>query len=1115
MSGDDTNSGLSDSDNDRIVKAVREYLLLKQRGEAPEHTDYVAGYPGVEAAIRDCLVALDLIAETVSALTEASVDRSDDSSVSSRIAALPWPTLGDFRLVRPIGSGGMGIVYEAEQISLRRRVALKILPTTSVLEPRKLTRFKTEAMAAASLSHPNIVRVYGVGCESGVHYYAMEFIDGCSLSDKGHTLSIGECPHQQPSDRGRRYRAVAQFGVQAATALEYAHQMGIVHRDIKPSNLLIDGQAKLWITDFGLAMIRGADAISQTGDVVGTLRYMSPEQATGPRHVLDHRTDVYSLGITLYEMLVGRPAFCSDDHAAIVRQICEFGPTSPRRLNRSIPKDLETIVLKAIDRLPHRRYASAQEMADDLQRFVDGRPVHARRTQWPQRVRSFVQRNPVLSTLTAALFGLVLFVASREVSLRLAAEEKNHVLSIGAAWRAYQEFNLERCRELTRRSTTTYASNFETRLLNALLEAAESTPTIDHGAPVQAVSLTSDERTLLTGGRDGFVRLWDLSSSRHTVSRKIYVHPDGVESLDISPDGTRLATSGALGSVALWDIATGELIKEFPTNGPATVLKFSPNGDVLAWSEYQDYAPCQVSLCSLTSFAITTTQSDVGMIADLAFSPDGTGLAAATQVRLVAIWDVSQNRGKFSLDFRETLKHPNQLFAIAFSRDGRQLAAGGYDFTTTVWNLETRRSKVLRLPGHSVTALEFTPDGRGLLSGGRNNVSVLWDLVTGDVKHVTRGHTDEISSLVLGRQGHLLITGSKDGTARIWKIPSIRPSRSDGESHPVRRIPVAFLPDQSWIVVGSGVWGKWDELRWEHGSRLIAMATGEQELLDPVNFVVNAVAVSPAANDVGGKYAMVATGGFEVGSPTGKVELRNSQSRQRVSTLPWPLRSPVRSLAFSPTGNELAIGMDNGFVVWDCSKRRVVIDAVNGRQCFSVCFTPNGEQLWVGASRILVANRYWTDSGMIDRWSMLTGQKIAPLRGHRDIVMSIASSPVGHTMATGSLDRTIRIWNADTGRCMHTLTGHAHWVFGVAFSADGQTLASACGDATLKLWHLATGEELLTFNRSFGVVSVAFSPGGESLVGGHADESLGIWHASGNCQSWPQELQLTSQSLVR
>jgi eukaryotic-like serine/threonine-protein kinase len=340
---------------------------------------------------------------------------------------------GEFHIVREIGRGGMGIVYEAEQQSLNRHVALKVLPFAAAFDARQLQRFRNEAQAAAQLHHANIVPVFAVGSDRGVHYYAMQLIDGQSLAAviAGLRAQQGRRPATPADERpaelsgsgpanavgllvqGRRYfEAAARLGRSAAQALEHAHQVGIIHRDIKPANLLLDGRGTLWVTDFGLAQFQNDRGLTLTGELIGTLRYMSPEQALARRGLVDHRTDVYSLGATLYELLTLEPAFDGQDRQQLLRQIAVTEPRPPRAVNPALPRELETVILKAIAKDPNERYASAQDLADDLDRFLKDKPVRARRpalllraTRWARRHRAAM--GVAFGLLLVAVIGLL------------------------------------------------------------------------------------------------------------------------------------------------------------------------------------------------------------------------------------------------------------------------------------------------------------------------------------------------------------------------------------------------------------------------------------------------------------------------------------------------------------------------------------------------------------------------------------------------------------------------------------------------------------------------------------------------------------------------------------
>jgi tetratricopeptide (TPR) repeat protein len=395
----------------RVLAILDEYLAERQAGRSPDRDALLARHPELAEAIAASFRALDFVHDAGRTL-EASPTRPDQEA-----PAAAGQMLGDYRLLREIGRGGMAVVYEAEQISLDRRVALKVLPFAAVLDPKQLQRFRHEAQAAAQLQHPHIVPVHAVGCDRGVHYYAMQYIEGQSLAvairemkehggAEGHRTPISS----QGSVRAAAYiRTAARLGVQAAQGLDHAHQVGIVHRDVKPGNLLVDLAGTLWITDFGLAYSRKDVGLTMTGELLGTIRYMSPEQSLAKRAPIDHRTDVYSLGVTLYEVLTLQPAFQGDDPVIVLKDIASKEPVPPRRLNPAIPRDLETVLLKSMAKDPGYRYATAQDMADDLERFLENRPIEARRAgplrrvvKWGRRRRGVVGAAVAMLLLTVA-----------------------------------------------------------------------------------------------------------------------------------------------------------------------------------------------------------------------------------------------------------------------------------------------------------------------------------------------------------------------------------------------------------------------------------------------------------------------------------------------------------------------------------------------------------------------------------------------------------------------------------------------------------------------------------------------------------------------------------------
>jgi serine/threonine protein kinase len=582
-----------------------------QAGEALDVAAYLTRYPEHASELRRFLPAIEVLVD----LGRSAAHVRAAATTPQVGNGLSGGVLGDFRILREVGRGGMGVVYEAEQLSLSRRVALKVLPFASTLDLKQLQRFKNEAQAAAHLHHTNIVPVFATGVERGVHFYAMQFIEGETLanvvaelrahaererrapapeplSDAAHAMLTGPWPANdgpapvstnswptapggeavplppaspttttkgaRTTERSTRspgyFRTVAQLGVQAAEALEHAHQLGIIHRDIKPANLLVDGRGHLWITDFGLAHCEGQVGLTLSGDLLGTLRYMSPEQALAKRVLVDQRTDVYSLGVTLYELLTLAPAFPGLDRQELLRQIAFQEPKSPRRENKSIPSELETIILKAIAKAPVDRYATAQALADDLRRFLEDRPIQARRMGLFKQLWRRCRRKPgLIGAIACALVALTgagffayrgRFVEQRRLADQSAYEEQllgeRRQFILEKAFLAAMSGEFEEAENVIDQAELLGASTGQVRMLRGQLALSRGEYPAAAKHLEQAVQLMSESvaaRALLavvyyqTDQNEQLERLWQELDRMPLVTPEDYLFKGKVESI--------------------------------------------------------------------------------------------------------------------------------------------------------------------------------------------------------------------------------------------------------------------------------------------------------------------------------------------------------------------------------------------------------------------------------------------------------------------------------------------------------------------------------------------------------------------------------------------------------
>jgi WD40 repeat protein/predicted Ser/Thr protein kinase len=1028
--------------------------------------------------------AASQVLEPEAQTTSASLQQPQFSADCSQLGSF-----GEYDLLDEIARGGMGVVYKARQRNLGRIVAVKMILAGPLAGKEFVQRFKTESAAAAILQHSNIVAIHDVGVHEGRHYFSMDYVEGRSLAQL-----VG----QQPLAPARAARYVELI----AAAIHYAHERGILHRDLKPSNVLIDLNDQPRVTDFGLAKRLDAESsLTMTGHLLGSPNFMPPEQAGAKRGKVGRPSDVYALGGILYYLLTARAPFQADSLEHTLAQVLNAEAVSPRLLNPSIPRDLETITLKCLEKEPSRRYQTAQELADELARFLRREPIHARPITVPEKLLRWGRRKPVLALLIVLLQVVGAAGLTGIVWQWRRAEHHLYVANMNVVQHRWEQNHVSRVRELLEKTATVKERGFEwfywQREMHLELKALRG-----HTKPLLAVAYSPDGQRIVTGSADHTAKVWDAASGKELLTLR--GHVDSVKSVAFSPDGQRILTGSWDSTARVWDV----------TNV----------GNPLILTGHQS------------------------AIFSVAFSSNGQRIVTGSQDRTVRVWDAVTGTNLLTFS-----GHTNPVWAVAFSPDGKRIVSGGWDQTAKVWDA-ANSNELCTLVGNrgAVLSVAFSPDGHSIITGSQDHQVKVWNATNGAVLHTLRGHGASVFSVGFSPDGKWIISGSGDQTARVWDAASGEELRAF-KGHGSQIGSVAFSPDGQRIVTGGGAVRYSPDGRsvdpniendptakvWDAGGGMEVLTLGGHKgAVTSVDFSADGrwvvsgsfdgtarvwdIRTGQVISSVGGHGARIRSVAFlpdgkqfVTGSFDGTASVWDVASREERHKLEGHT-AEVFSVAVSRDGRRIATGSWDGTVkLWNAVTGTLLPTFLDrGAKVFAVAFSPDGQRM-VSASAEEVffksipysAERTAQPWVKMDMWDANSGKALFTFQPNAKI-WSAAFSRDGRRIVTGTHSLTATVWDAANGKEQLTLKGHTEHIHAAVFSTDGRRIVTGSADQTAKLWDAATGEELLTLKgHSDWVFAVAFSPDGQRIVTGSRDHTIKVWEAASADQvaRWQKE----------